>query len=228
MYTLKRDVVPGTVVWGERKIYYDQPNKPLYGKKSMYLVTMINDDYFFGCPLKTKIPGNGSTVICKKNYPIKQDSAVDECLYKLEYSDIVNPSSFRVSSGTFDHFKRNLYRKIVLGMSNSPKEYNDLFMEEYLKNHTPRVDDVIVYPGEEKTLKYFYICDEDNDNYTLLPLKKDKICDESIYTITDNKLTSMSKSILCYDFYREHSLSRLKVDNALNKCEYQKKIGTII
>ena len=131
MYILKKDIVPGTVLWGKKKIYYDAPGLDVENKKCMYVVTMVNDDYFFGCPLTRKNSARFYTGLSSDKYPVQKNTRISECLYKLDYDDIVGPKHFSIEEKTFEHFKKNLYKKIAIGRADSPKEYNDLYVEEF-------------------------------------------------------------------------------------------------
>lgn len=202
MFRLKKELIPGTVVWANRNIYYDEPDRPLYGKRSMYLITMVNSEYFFGCPLTTSSSTKNRTVLDKKYYPIKYNSRITECLYCLSYFDIVSPKTFQISEGTFEHFKRDLYKKIILGYADSPKEYNDVFIEEYLKDHQPTIGNILVYPTEEKVCKYYYICDMDQDTYSVLPLVNQKY----IYSLVNDKKETIPKNIKFFDYFQNYKL----------------------
>lgn len=222
MFILKKDIIPGTVVWAEKDIYYDQPDKKISGKRSMFLVTMINTDYFFGCPLTVNTSAKNQTVLSTKFYPVKKDSRVTECLYKIPYTNIANSKTFKVSDGTFKHFKRNLYKKIILGFADSPDEYNELFVNEFLKNNIPSIDDIIVYPSDDKVLKYYYIYDLDEETYSLLRLKKDGYN----YSLNSNCIEFIPKSIRFFDYFTNHNMHRPSSDEI--KVEgVQKRIGTL-
>lgn len=204
MFQLKKELIPGTVIWANRNIYYDEPDRPLYGKSSMYLITMLNSDYFFGCPLSISNSTKNRTVLHKKYYPIKYNSKIKECIYRLSYEDIVSPKKFQISEGTFEHFKRKLYKKIILGYVDSPKEYNDIFIEEYLKEHQPAIGSILVYPTEEKVFKYYYICDMDQDTYSVLPLVNKK----HIYSLISDKKETISKNIKFFDYFQNFKLEK--------------------
>ena len=220
MYLLKDDLCPGTVVWANRNIYYDKPDQVLYGKRAMYLITSLNTDYFFGCPLTTNHSKRNSTVLKRKFYPIKQDSKVNECLYKLEYNGIASSATFKVSKGTFENFKRNLYKRIVIGVADSPDEYNDIFVEEYLLDNKPAIGNIIVYPSDEKVFHYYYVCSNHGDNYTVIKLNEDS----HNYSVVDNALMEIPKNIRFYDYYDTYSMdtyNRNKINEIVKMKKYK-------
>jgi len=227
MYSLKRELVPGTVVWGERKIYYDDPNRKLQGKRSMYLITSVNSDHFYGCPLLVRNNEKNGTLLSKKHYPLKYDSIVMECLYKLSYSDILSPMSFRVSPKTLEHFRRNLYKKIILGHAESPEEYNELFVKQFLEDNVPTTNDIVVYPSEEKVFKFYYIYDDLEDRYKGIKLEQHKDDGVYSYTITDGKLVDLPKSVYFYDFFPNHPVKREDIEESVNKKGFLKKLGSV-
>lgn len=202
MYMLKKDLCPGTVVWANRNIYYDKPDEFLCGKKAMYLITSLNTDHFFGCPLTINSSKRNGTILKSKFYPIKCDSRVNECLYYLKYEDIIGNTSFKVTENTFRNFKRNLYKKIVIGAADSPDEYNDIFVEEYLLDNKPSINSILVYPSDEKVFHYYYVCSNHGDNYTVIKLNEDS----HNYSVAGNKLMEIPKDIRFYDYYDIYSM----------------------
>ena len=225
MYILRKDIKPGVVIWGDRNIYYDDPTKILHGRKSMYVITMVNEDHFYGCPLTVNKSGKNCTILSTKHYPIKQDSRITECLYKLSYSDIVSDTKFTLTEGTFEHFKRSLYKRIILGSADSPKEYNEIYVNEYLKEHVPRVNDILVYPSEEKQFKFYYLYDQDDENYICVSLNQEKDKDKYLYSIEKIELINIPKSIRFFDYFTKHSLNRDTVEEALGAKVKVKSIG---
>lgn len=203
MYTLKKDLHPGTVVWANRKIYYDRPDQELFGKRAMYLITSLNTNYFFGCPLTTNTSKRNGTILRSRFYPIKHDSRVNECLYQLEYEDIIPTTSFAITENTFKNFKRNLYKKIVIGAADSPSEYNDVFVEEYLLDNKPPVDSILVYPSDEKVFYYYYVCSNHGDHYTAIRLNEKSYN----YTVAGDDLIEIPKSIRFYDYFTTYNMS---------------------
>lgn len=224
MFTLKKNLNPGTVIWAKRKIFYDRPGEIVDNRRSMYLVTMINHDYFLGCPLTTNASLRNSTVLKKSLYPIKWDSKINECLYKLTIDDIVSSTSFKITEGTFNHFKRDLYRRIIVGSADSPTEYNEMFVEEFLKDNQPRPNNVVVYPSEEKIFKYYYVYEEDENDYVLIKLNKEET---HTYSLSDPNPVKIPKSIRFFDYFSTHNITRESVIEFVNNGAYQKKIGTI-
>ena len=160
MYKLNKIVAPRSVIWAKKSIYYDKPELSNPDKTSMFLVTYVNEDYFFGCPLTMNPSPKNSTVLLKSHYPLKRDSRVNEYLYKLTGQDIIGDELFKVTRGTLEYFKRCLYQRIVLGNAESPEEYNDIFVEEYLKDYRPTVNNIVVYPSAEKVFRYYYVAGE--------------------------------------------------------------------
>lgn len=218
MYLLKDDLCPGTVVWANRNIYYDRPDEALYGKRSMYLITSLNTEYFFGCPLTTNFSRKNSTVLRKKFYPLRQDSRVNECLYKLEYNDIASSVTFKVSRGTFENFKRNLYKRIAIGAIDSPDEYNDIFVKEYLMYNKPEIGNILVYPSEEKVFKYYYICSNRGDSYTVIKLNEDN----RNYEVASSEMMEIPKAIRFYDYYDTYNMDTYN-QNRINDIVKMKK-----
>lgn len=203
MYIVNRTILARSVIWANKNVYYDKPNVQPKNRKSMFLVTMVNDDYFFGSPLTINDSIRNRTVLRKELYPIKQDSKITENLYKLTYNDIVNNKCFMITEGTFERFIRTLYQRIAIGQMDGPEEYNQTFASYYLKNHKPKVNDIIAYPSDEKKFKYYYVLDEDDDNYQLLKLNK-----IDLYNfIIDNSIVNMSKNVMFYDYYSGYTIN---------------------
>jgi len=227
MYILKKDITPGTVVWGEKTVYYDQPEKVLHNRKCMYVVTMVNDDYFLGCPLTTHVSKKYITVLESKYYPIKRDSKISECLYKVYYDQIVSPATFQVRPGTFEYFKRCLYKRIILDQAASPRMYNEPFVEEYLANHKPEVDNILVFPSREKVFKYYYLYDEDDNNYVCVRLNIHQDTQPYSYSLSNQELVTIPKTERYFDCYTKHPLSRETVEEGLKKPN-QKTLGSRI
>lgn len=226
MYILKKDVVPGMVVWGEKTIYYDQPGKMIDGKHCMYVVTKVNEDHFLGCPLTTQTCRKNSTVLSSKNYPIKYDSRIRETIYKVYYDQIVSPSTFMLTERTFEHFKRNLYKRIMLGKCDSPSCYNEPFAEEYFMEHVPSIGDVLVYPSDNKQFKYYYTYGETEEDYLGVPLELNRDDGSFTYTIVSSELVNIPKSTRYFDIYSNHSLTREEVDAVVNCDKKQKTLGS--
>lgn len=229
MYILKKDITPGMVVWGEKTVYYDQPEKIIKNRRCMYVVTSVNDNYFFGCPLTTQSCMKNSTILSTKHYPIKQDSRIRETLYKVYYDQIVSSQSFKVSERTFEHFKRNLYKRIILGESDSPRMYNEPFVEEYIRTHQPEIDNILVYTSPERKFKYYYLYDENITDYIGVRLNLEKENGKFNYTVSDKELVTIPKSERFFDCYTSHTLSRDEVEEGLKKePEKQKTLGSKI
>ena len=229
MYLLRKDITPGMVVWGEKTVYYDQPEKIIKNRKCMYVVTSVNKDYFFGCPLTTQSCMKNSTILSSKIYPIKQDSRVRETLYKVYYDQIVSSQTFKVSPRTFEHFKRNLYKRIILGQSDSPRMYNEPFVEEYLRDHVPSIDNILVYTAPDKQFKYYYLYDENETDYIGVRLNLNKENHEYNYSLCGKELVHIPKSERFFDCYTSHNLSRDVVEEGLKKePEIQKTLGSRI
>ena len=229
MYILKKDITPGMVVWGKKTVYYDQPEKIIHGKSCMYVVTMVNEDYFFGCPLTTQSCMKNSTVLSSTIYPIRQDSRIRESLYKVYYDEITSSNTFKVSPRTFEHFKRNLYKRIILGQSDSPRMYNELFVEEYLREHVPAIDNILVYTAPDKQFKYYYLYDENETDYVGVRLNLHKENGQYNYSLYDQKLVNIPKSERFFDCYTNHTLSRDAVEEGLKEQPpVQKTLGSRI
>lgn len=205
MYIVNKNVFAKSIVWANKNIYYDKPNDQIENKRSMFLITMVNEDYFFGCPLTVNDSNHNRTVLRKKHYPLKQDSKITECLYKLTYEDLISNKYFMITDGTFEHFTRSLYQRIIIDQMESPKEYNELFVNEYLKSHQPNINDVIVYPSNEKIFKYYYILDEDENNYQLLKLNKLGLWNYNIDN-SDEYIIVKPKSERFYDYYSKYNI----------------------
>lgn len=222
MYKLEKEIVPGTVVWAEKKVYYDIADKVPNIRSNMFVITMVNDDYFFGSPVAKNNYMKNYTVLSTKFYPIREDSRILECIYKILPSDIVSPKSFKITPQTLEHFRRNLYKKIILGHAISPVEYNEAFVQDFLNTHVPKVDNVIVYPSSEKILKHYYIYDEDEENYSLLRLNKEGFN----YYIGSKTLETVPKDVRFFEYFTDHSLPRPSVEQ-IETQNYQKKLGSI-
>jgi len=214
MYSLVKDLAPKSVVWAHKNIYYDEPGLKIEDKKSMFLITMVNEEYFFGCPLTKNNSLKSGTVLHKSVYPIKYDSTINERLYKLCSDDIVGSERFKVSDGAFEHFTRRLYQRIAIGKIDSPEEYNELFVSEYLKNHYPVTGDIVVYPSCDKIFKYYYIYSEDRKQYHGLKLQREGY---NNYHIASNYLSAISKDIRFYDYYKNHMIRREDITKVLLK-----------
>lgn len=203
MYKLNKIVAPRSVIWAKKSIYYDKPELSNPDKTSMFLVTYVNEDYFFGCPLTMNPSPKNSTVLLKSHYPLKRDSRVNEYLYKLTGQDIVSDELFKITRGTFEYFKRCLYQRIALGHAESPEEYNDIFVEEYLKDYRPTVNNIVVYPSAEKVFRYYYVAGETEKDYLLLKLNKNSY---NNFSLIHEQILPMSKSVRFYDYYTSDSL----------------------
>lgn len=214
MYIDYNDITPKSVVWANKSIYYDKPGMIFPETRSMFVITMINEDYFLGCPLTTNNTLRNRTVLKKDFYPIKKDSRISTTLYKINKDDILSNKKFELTDGTFEHFKRDLYQKIVLNHMESPKEYSDMFVSEYLKDHYPKVNDVVAYPTNDRVFKYYYVYDENDKNYIGLSL--DKMA-HNIYVPNTTNFTTISKDIRFYDYYDDSALTRDMVDNYLER-----------
>lgn len=204
MFKLNRELVPGMVVWAQRQPYYDAPEKLKQGAKSMYLITKVNSRYFFGCPLTTSPSPRNCTILRKGLYPISYTSRISECIYKIAKADIVNPKTFFVSPKTLEYFRRKMYERIILEHAEGPKEYNEIFVNDYLLDHIPRRDDIIVYPSKEKKFKYYYIYDVCENDYTLLKLNKA----DGKYSLCDTDKIIMPKSTRFFSYYRDSGIIR--------------------
>lgn len=214
MYILKKDLNPGCVVWANRNVCYDASVTSLSSKRGMFVITNINKDYFLGCRITSNPLFMQQTILKKELYPIKHDSRILECLYKIPYDDIVSSKSFKISKGTFNHFKRGLYQRIVIDSIESPEEYNDEFVRSYLKMNIPKPNNIIVYPSSDKKFKYYYICEEDKDNYIVLSLDKTK---DYNYSLDNSEISIMPKNIRFYDYFNNHPLERETVNKVLMK-----------
>ena len=224
MYITKKDINPGCVLWAKRSIYYDQPNKPVENKANMFFVIKAMDDNFLGCPLERNNCNKNYNILKSKFYPIKYDSKVVTNIYKIPYGDIQSPILFQVTEGTLQNIKRNLYKRIILGYSEGPKEYSDIFTKEFLSENVPCVDNIIVYPSSDKKYKYYYIYDDNEEYYSLIELKRHDI---DYFSVIDNNEVLMPKDIPYFDFYSDHSFDRSEVDKALFGIK-EKKLGSII
>jgi len=226
MLILKKDIVPGMVVWGEKNVYYDQPDRSIEDKKCMYVVTMVNDDYFLGCSLTTQACKKNSTILSKKHYPIRNDSRVRETLYKVYYDQIVNSRSFKLDPNTFEYFKRNLYKRIMLGNADSPSEYNEAFVSEYVKEHVPSVDSIVMYTAPEKKYKYYYAYSENEADFICVPLNRENINENIVYSVMSDEFVTIPKTVRYFDFFTNHTLSREEVEQEVQSVNKQKKIGS--
>lgn len=223
MFVLKENLAPKQVIWAKKNIYYDRPDIELTNKTAMYLITMVNEDYFLGCPLTTSCSNRNLTILSSSNYPLKRDSRINNCLYKLETEDVLSIPLFEIDDKAFLHFQRELYKKIVLGCIYSPTEYNDLFVEELLKTYKPKPDSILVYPSEEKVFRYYYLYDESDEYYSLLNLTKE----ENNYYLASTNIVAVPKSIRFFDFYTNHNLTRDEIEQSLGAGGFQKKIGKL-
>lgn len=223
MYNLKRDLKEGTVVWAYKNVYYDMPDKLVLGKIQMFLITELSTDYFFGSPVTIYRQLEKHTVLKKELYPLREDSVVLEYIHKIPYCDITSTKMFQVTPQTLEHFKRNLYKRIVLGQASGIEEYNEEFVKSYLEQHQPKVDNIIVYPNENKQYEYYYIYQEDEDGYELLRLNRNKR--DYTYSLVSNELETMPKERRFFDYYTSHSMARPADVKTGNKV---KKIGSVI
>ena len=224
MYVIKEDIAPGCVLWAKRSIYYDRPNQPIENKANMFFVIKAMDENFWGCPLEKNNCSKNYNILKSKFYPIKYDSKVVTNIYKIPYEDVQSPVLFKVTEGTLQNIKKNLYKRIILGYSEGPKEYNNVFTEEFLKENVPQVDNIIVYPAGYKSYKYYYIYDDNEEYYSLIELKKHDI---DYFSVIDNDEVLMPKNIPYFDFYSKHSLTRGEVNKSLFGIK-EKKLGSII
>ena len=83
MLILSKDLHPGMVVWAYKAPYYDDPYKVKFNDKGMYLITKVNYDYFFGCPIVASNSPKNTTILHKSIYPLRYDSRINECIYKI-------------------------------------------------------------------------------------------------------------------------------------------------
>lgn len=226
MYLLKKDIIPGMVVWGEKTIYYDQPDKIVDGRRCMYVVTKVNEDHFLGCSLTTQTCKKNSTVLSKKNYPIQHDSRIRETIYKVYYDQIVSPSTFMLTERTFEHFKRNLYKRIILGKCDSPSFYNEPFAEEYFREHIPAIGDVLVYPSDNKKFQYYYVYDKTEEDYLGVQLDLNRDDGSFTYTVIGDEIVNIPRSIRYFDIYSNHTLTKEEIDNVINSTKKQKSLGS--
>lgn len=214
MYALTKNIIPGCVVWANKKVYYDKPNEPIELRRSMFLITFVNEKMILGCSLTKNNSTRNRTVLYASHYPIKQDSRINEDLYELRREEILPGKHFVISERTFEYFKRSLHQRIAVDMMVSPKIYSDIFENEYLKDHYPKVDDIAVYPSIDKKFKYYYIYDEDEKNY--FGVKLDRTGYDN-YWIAENSLQIISKSVKFYDYYEKKLIERDEVSKVLLK-----------
>lgn len=219
MFVLSKELIPGMVVWSYKAPYYDDPNKMKFNAKGMYLITKVNYDYFFGCPIVAGGSPKNSTMLHKSVYPLKYDSRVNECIYKIPNSDIISNHTFQLLPKTFEYFKRKMYERIALGYAEGITEYNDIFANDYLNDHIPKVGNVISYPSEEKKLRYYYIYDEDKSNYILISLDKE----DYNYSLHDTKKIVMPKKTRFYTYYENAGMDHDKVDEIIMKEKQERK-----
>ena len=212
MYHDKNNVIPSSVVWASRNVFYDQPDKTIDKQINMFLVLKTEDMHFYGCKLEKNPTGGTNNVLKKKFYPLKYDSRVAANIYKIPFNDIVNNFTFMVTQGTFQNIKRNIYKRIILGHNEGPVEYQEMFVNDFLKDNQPQVDNIIVYPSEEKQYKYYYIYDDMGDYYSLIQLQKEE---KDHFSVLDSKEILVPKQARYFDCYDNHTLSREEVEEYL-------------
>ncbi len=229
MLILSKDLHPGMVVWAYKAPYYDAPYKVKFQDKGMYLIVKVNYDYFLGCPVVISNSPKNSTILHKSIYPLRSDSRVNECIYKISNNDIVSRKNFSVLPETLEYFKRKMYERIVLGYAEGKEEYNDIFINDYLSTHIPSKGNIITYPSKEKKLYRYYIYDENKRNYVLIEL--DKI--EGDYFIHNTKKIVIPKKIKFFSYYENPNIDHNKLKEMLfvhgqEKQGYDFPIGTVI
>lgn len=224
MNNFKDYIEPGVVVWANRNIFYDQPDKIITDKINMFLVLKKDDNSFYGCKLDKNPVDGTSNVLRKKFYPLKYDSRVSADIYKIDFDSIANTCTFKVTEGTLSNIKRNIYKRIVLGYNQGPIEYQEEFVKDYIKEHRPETDNIIAYATNEKKYQYFYIYENEDEYYSLIKLKREGI---NYFSLESSNEVLMPKTIPYFDYYTSHNLTRDNVDKYLfgNK---EKKLGNII
>ena len=209
----KSDLSFGTVVWARPSFYYDKDDSYIINKNRMYVIVKQMPEGFLSAPITSSVEPHHA-FLSKRKYPIKLDSEIKECLYCVAMSDIVSPNVFKVEASTMNYFRRRMYEKIVLGYAEGREEYNNLFVKDYLLDHKPKVDNIIVYPKtNSKGYNYYYIYDMDEDSYCLIEL--DRI--QKDYYIKNETPIFKDKNIRFYTYYNNHSLKRTTVDNTCSK-----------
>lgn len=219
MLILSKDLHPGMVVWAYKAPYYDDPYKVKFNDKGMYLITKVNYDYFFGCPIVASNSPKNTTILHKSIYPLRYDSRINECIYKISNYDIVSRKSFSVLPETLEYFKRKMYERIVLGYVEGKEEYNDIFVNDYLSTHIPTKGNIISYPSKEKKLYRYYIYDEDKSNYILIEL--DKI--DGDYFVHNTKKIVMPKHIRFFSYYENPNMDHNKIREIISITKQEKK-----
>lgn len=217
MYVLTKDIIPGCVVWADKKVFYDRPGEKIEPKRTMFLITTVNEEFLLGCPLSKSQSTRNRTILFKEFYPIKYNSRVTEDLYLLARDDVYTGRHFVIKDTTFEHFKRSLYQRIAVDKMISPEEYSEIFVEDYLREHYPKKDSLVVYPSDDKMFKYYYIYNEDENNF--FGIKLNRIGYDNYYVI-DPKVETISKQIRFYDYYEKSPISRLEVEKSLVKKLY--------
>lgn len=228
MYSLNRelreDLHLGTVVWACKSNYYVEPDNAYTKKAQMFLINKLNPDYFLGSPLSIRKGGEKSTVLNHNFYPLRSDSILIECLYRIPYEDIVNNKTFQITEGTLTHFRRNLYKRIILGEAYGLDEYNEMFVRDYLEDNKPSINDIVVYTTEEKNLQYYYICEEDENTYFGFWLNREDGYNR--YTLASDEIEEVSKEKRFFDYYRDPFMKGH--NDIVGEGNKVKKIGSII
>ena len=206
----KGELCPGVVVWANTVGYYDCSDT-FINKKRMYVIVKEMPKDFLGCPITSNDSKFYNTHLSKDIYPLRLNSRVKECIYNTPKADICSSKTFKLEEKTFEYLKRTLYERITIGKGLGKCEYNEMFVNDYLKEYIPKVNDVIEYPMENMGYKYYYIYSMDEDNYELIELSKE----DRIYSVIGDEPILMNKSVRFFACRRNHNLTREIVDESL-------------
>lgn len=208
------ELVPGTVVRAHSAEFYDCKNDGRLNKRRMYVIVKEMPKYILGCRITSNLSKKNATIIQKDKYPfLYVDSKIDECIYRIPKSDIDSLKTFRIEPGTMEYFRRRLYQRIVLGFADGINEYNDMFVYDYLEDHVPQTNNIIVYPSDELQYKYYYIYDTLDDDYELVELSKKSL---GVFCVTGSNTIIKPKNIRFYTYYTDHNITRDEVSKSLN------------
>ncbi len=208
MLVLKKDIIPGMVVWAKKVPFYDDPSLVKDSDSSLYAVVYRNDEALLACPLVNQYAKcDAVTYLSPSEYPLRYTSKIKELIYKVPNETVIGNHNFALAQNKYEYFIRRLYQKILSNRAEGVTEYNNLFTDYYFDTHRPSIDSIIVYPraNENGRFRKYYVVDEDDSSYKLKEIIGSK---NDGYTFLDAPIVDMPKDRKYYSVYMDSKVHK--------------------